>query len=93
MKRIKIQIQVRNIFKDNNNKPKKRKNMDDEINDNYTTKNFWRKDINNILKEKVKTLDPIDINDIQIIKISKDGNWFYRCISFFLQEMKKIFKY
>ena len=41
-------------------------------------------DINNRFKEKLQTLDPIDINDIQIINIAKDGNYFYRCISFFL---------
>ena len=32
----------------------------------------------------VKTLNPINMNDIQIIKIVGDGNCFYRCLSFFL---------
>ena len=34
--------------------------------------------------EKVQTLEPININDIQIIQIKKDENCFYPCVSFFL---------
>lgn len=63
--------------------------MNDNIDDDYTIQNFCREDINNIFKEKVQTLGPIDIKDIQIIKISKDGNCFYQCISFLLTGNEK----
>ena len=73
-----------NKCKGKNKKPKKRKNIDNEVEDDYTIKNFCREDINYIFKEKVQAFGLIDINDIQIINISKDGNCFYRCTSIFI---------
>ena len=59
--------------------------MNEEI-DNELIANNQNLDlvINSNFLNIVKTLNPINMNDIKIIKIIADGNCFYRCISSFL---------
>ena len=44
-------------------------------------------DINAKFLDIVKTLNHTRMNDIKIMKIIGDGNYLYRCISFFYLEM------
>ena len=56
-------------------------NSNENLNDNNQFENL---DINTNFINIVKTLNPINHNDIKIIKVNGDGNCLYRCISFFL---------
>ena len=94
-KKINASTQTNNISISNNNNlfPGKDNN---EIN---SSEEYISEEINNEINENnqnldleinadflniVKTLNPINMNDIKIIKIIGDGNCFYRCLSFFL---------
>ena len=48
-------------------------------------------DINANFIDIVKTLNPINKNDIKIVKVIGDGNCLYRCISFFLLRNEQFF--
>ena len=94
-KKINASTQTNNTSISNINKLIPRKN-DNEINN---SEEYISEEINNEQNENnqnldleintdflniVKTLHPINMNDIKIIKIIGDGNCFYRCLSFFL---------
>ena len=93
-KKINASTQTNNTSISNNNYSILGKD-DNEIN---SSEEYISEEINNEINENnqildleinadflniVKTLNPINMNDIKIIKIIGDGKCFYRCLSFF----------
>ena len=72
-------------YKNANNNSKEFINEEINISNNTINNNqFENIDINANFINIVKTLNPINKNDIKIVKIFGDGNCLYRCLSFFL---------
>ena len=68
--------------------------LDNEIkdsNENIINNIIINLDINENFKDIAKSLNPINQNDIKIIKVIGNLNYFYRCLSFFLFGNEKFY--
>ena len=77
-----------NIFKSSDVSLNNESNKSNEEGNNNQLVNL---DINANFIDIVKTLNPINKNDIKIVKVIGDGNCLYRCISFFLLGNEQFF--
>ena len=82
----------KNNIKESNIEIESSNNEENIINNNQDSPIKIIENINKDLKNIVKSKKPIKADKLKIIPISKDGNCFYRCLSYFLLNNDEFFE-